>query len=793
MIKTAFKAAVRRLFKHKLFSLINVIGLSTGLASIMALVFLGYQYFTANKQLKDVGQLYYLKVTDSNGRSYMETPYPLLGEIVKSCPEVDAATHIQQWYYPWLKYGDREFQETTEFADTGYFRVFPFPFKYGNPASALKEKYSVVLSEEIANKIFGEVNPVGRILRADDSISLTVTGVLAHIPTNSSVRPSILLTTALLEDAPGFKSMAGWYNSFTVNYIRLRHAADPASLDGKIAAIIKQDFAPELKSQQIHSVPFSQINQEDDVMTGTIVKGALGAGVLILLIMLINLINLNLAITHERTREVALRQVMGSGKGGIIWQFCLENGLMVVFSLLLAWILFSLALLPWMNAMVGDRFGMIEIHGKEKYPVFIGLLLLGMLITAIASSFPAWKLARIRVRDGLLSTPAIGSYKKNIGRSTLILAQFTLAIMLISVALAFQKQMAFMKASPLGFHKDNVAVVNLDLSYQDPKAAASYFPSILNRLTANPHVLGVSTSRMVPTAYREDYNDYEDPAGGKKVHLRQASIDAGYLPTYGIQLLQGRNFNDALAATESGSVIVNEAAVRAFGWKDPIGKRIKAGGEEGFYTVIGVTSDFHYESLRNKVQPLAQLYGGKSSLDNRYLSVHTEDGYMPAVMQTLKKSFERMPSRRPFSYTLMADKLDVQYSFLDGLLKTVYYVALLTVIIAGMGLFGLAAIFAGQRTKEIGIRRVLGAGIADLLKLLSGNFILLVALAMIVSAPLAWYVLSRWLQYFAYRVSLTGWLFAEAGGLALLLAGIILGTQVIRAATNNPVSALRNE
>ncbi|HVX52727.1 MAG TPA: ABC transporter permease, partial [Chitinophagaceae bacterium] len=360
MFKTYLKTAIRQLGRNRLFSIVNIIGLSTGFASIMALTLLVYQHFTADANQVDIDQMYYLKTKSADGNTYTQTTYPLLGEIVKKCPEVEAATHIQQWYYPWLKYNNKEIQETTAFGDTGFFKVFQFPFKYGSPASAFKDKYSVVFSEEVAKKLFGNVNPVGKVITADDTLQLTVTGVLEHVPSNSSIQPFVLLPTAILEGNPDFRNGANWYNTFASNYLRLQKNASPRKLEAEMAAIVQNDYAPEQKSSKILAVPFSKITDENASLTSVIIKGAVGAGIFILLIVLVNLINLNTAGMYSRAKEVAVKQMIGGRKKNIVWQFCIENGLIVFASLLLAWLLFSAILLPAVNNITKDKFGAIE-------------------------------------------------------------------------------------------------------------------------------------------------------------------------------------------------------------------------------------------------------------------------------------------------------------------------------------------------------------------------------------------------------------------------------------------------
>ena len=773
--------------------MINIVGLSVGLASLMTLSVLLFQYLTTNDNISGIDQLYYLKTTGSSGTGYMLTTYPLLGEIVRECPEVEAATHMQQWYYPWLKYQDKEFQETTDFVDTSYFKVFRFPFRYGNPRTALKGKYDVVLSAEMAEKIFGKEDPVGKTLTADDSLSLTVAGVLAPVPTNATIRPTVLLSTALLQDNSDFKQTASWYNTFAVNYLRLKKGSDPAQLDAQIAAIIQTDYAPELKRDHVQAVPFRDIKKESGNLTATIMRGAIGAGLFILLIILVNLINLNMAATTTRSREIAVRQMMGSSRRRIIIQFCVENGLIVLVSVAVAWLLFSLLLLPLINVLLGNRIGAIGWQMRNGYLLVVFFGVLSLLITLVGAILPAWKLVKLPVTDAVKGKLTKGSYRTSTLRNLFIILQFSLAIILICIALVFSKQIAFMKSYALGFNQQNLAVVKLDLSYLDPKSADVRFKSIVHALKNSPQVKGVSVSRSIPTDYDENYNSFYDPATGKKILLRYTDVDAGYFPTYQIPFLQGRNFDDALAASEGSSVIINETAMKAFGWKNAVGKQLKEAGSTATYTVIGVTRDFHVEDLQDGIQPLMQSYTGRPSLNNQFLTVRVTDGQIKPVMERLRRAFQSMPSHRAFSFELMSTKIDRQYALFDGMLKATGYVAILTILIACMGLFGLITLFARQRTKEIGIRKVLGADVLRLLRVLSGNFILLVGIAILIGAPVAWFVMTKWLQDFAYRVRMNGWMFLVGGLATLLVAVITVGLQTLKTARSNPVDALRSE
>ncbi len=309
---------------------------------------------------------------------------------------------------------------------------------------------------------------------------------------------------------------------------------------------------------------------------GVIIKGAIGAGIFILLIILVNLINLNTSGMYTRSKEVAVRQMIGGSKKNIIMQSCsIENGLVVFISVLFAWLLFSLLLLPAINDMVKDKWGDIETGISEDYPLILLFVSIGILFTIVAASLPALKLASVKVTDAVKGKLTSGNYKSSSVRNIFITVQFVLAITLICVAIIFNRQMNYMKSSSLGFNKDNVAAVNLGLAFRDQKSADAHFESILNDLKNNPHVKSVSTNEVVPTAYDQNYNTYVDPSNSKEVKLRQEPADAGFVPTYRIKIIQGKNFNDTLVATEKNTVLINRATMDAFGWKNAVGKQIK--------------------------------------------------------------------------------------------------------------------------------------------------------------------------------------------------------------------------
>lgn len=789
-----FKTAVRHLLKRKSFTLINILGLTLGLASVMTLGLLIYKYYTTDDIQVNKELIYYLKNFGADGSADAAmTTFPLLDEIKKSCPEVEAATHNQWGELPWLKYGPKEVQGDTKYAEADFFKVFSFPFAEGSAATALKDKFSVVISENVKQQLFGKEPALGKTIMADDSIPVTVSGVLAPIPSNSSVKVEVLFPVSYLKSKKGIDDMLNWYNVLAENYLLLRKDADVKNLNRKINRIVQQFYAPEHRNTEVRAVAFKDIKKEGNTNVKAIITGAIAASAFILLIITFNLLNLNAASIVSRTKEVAVRQIIGSGKKAIILQFCIENGLIIFASLLSAFLLFSYFLLPQVNLLLGDSLGEMLLSWKTDYLLIVIFIViaLGIIITG---TYPVLHLLTAKTTDaikGNISTTG----DRGLARKILLTCQFTLAIILICAALILNKQLAYMKVAPLGFEKDNVAIVNLDLAFKDINSAKAKFEIILNSLKNNPYVEAVSGEHAIPTQYDQNYNEFIDVTTGKKIGLRQTGAGAGFIKAFKIPLVYGRNFDDASGKTEENSVMINETAAKAFGWKkNPVGKQIKSNGGNAIYTVAGVMKDFHYENVQNPIGPLLHFYNKNDNLESfNFLAIRINKKHTQEVLSKLENEFKDIPTRREFSYQFIDEMIDKQYTFIAGILKVTNYVALLTIGIACMGMLGLIALSAKRRVKEIGVRKVLGASVADITALISKDFMKIILAAIVVATPISWYIMNKWLQDFAYRIEIQWWMFALAGLLAILITLATISFQAIKAAVANPVKSLRTE
>ena len=794
MLKNHIKISLRNLWKNKLLSTLNLLGLSIGIGSVLTLIFSVYAYYNADSNIEDQENIYYLKTITTGGDSYTETPYPLLKEIVKASPEVITATHMQGWSSMWLEYGELELQEEPVYAESEFFQVFSLPFKYGEPETALDKKYSIVLTNKVSRKIFGEKNPVGEVLKANDSLNLTVTGVLEPISPYSAFRVGVLMPTKLLEDYPSFIARADWSDSFTLNFFRLRPTTNITQFESHIEKLVKKNYSDPSTISAIKAMPFKGMRTDSIPVVDTIISGSIAASVFVLLIVLINLLNLNASMMFRRTKDIAVRKILGGSKKNILVQVCIENGILVFASILISALLFLGLLLPKLNDIYGADFGRISFTVANDYPVILYAIALGLLVTLVVGILPTLRFISVPISTGIKGK--IDAIKSNFFvRNLFIVLQFAIAIIFICVAIILNSQIGFMKNAPLGFNKEHVIVGNINLEYKNEELASSKFNDILDKLNANPYVKSVTVSDAVPSDYNFNYTPFYNPETGNEVRTRYARTDDRYLKTLEIPLAMGRDFDENLDQGEDHPVIINRTALKALGWKSIEGKRLKVkGSTTSGNPVVGVMEDFHYQDMQNTVEPLVHYYLEKNTLTyQRFLSIRIAEGHEKSIQELITSGFGNIASRRDYQQEYLTDKVSAQYRLIEGMLKTVNVVALLTIFISCLGMFGLISFMAKRRVKEIGIRKVLGAGILKIIVLLSKEYIVLVCIAAIIAFPIAWYVMNAWLMDFAYSITLQWWMFALSGLITLLITSFTVGIQAVKSATANPVKSLKME
>ncbi|WP_282118201.1 ABC transporter permease [Maribacter aquivivus] len=794
MLLNHLKLSFRNLWKNRTLSFLNLLGLSIGIGSVLTLMFSVYAYYVADSMIPEQEHIYYLKTHLNDGNDYNEVVYPLLDKIKSTSPELKAGTHLHGWGDVWLEAGDKEFQNTTTYADPEFFKVFGLPLKYGNHNTAFKEKYSIVLTDKVSKQFFGEENPVGRSLKAADTLNLTITGVLEPISPYSSFRLGVLLPNTLLKDNPIFKQQTNWNNSFSPIFLKLNPETDIALFEKKVDKLVQENYADPSVISRMEVMPHSEVRMDSIPVVEIIIAGNIATSFFVLLLVLVNLLNLNTSTMFRRTKDIAVRKILGGNSKGVITQFCLENGILVLFSILISSVLFFGFLLPKMNDVFGADFGEINFSLKNDYPVILGAIALGVLVTLVVGILPTLRFVSLPVSQGVKGK--IDSTKGSfILRNSFIILQFSIAILFICIAIILNSQIGFMKKADLGFERDHVIVGNIDLDYKNMDAANSSFKGLLNDLEANPYVTHVSTSQSVPSDYYFNYTTFYDPNTESDVRFRRSYTDDGYLKTLQIPLVEGRDFDSDIDKGEETPVIINRSAMEAFGWTTIEGKRLKYKNSDFIGNpIVGVMKDFHYQDLQNAVEPLVHYYRDEENLaKHRYLTVRVVDGKEKEIKNIIAAAFAKIDSRKNYAQGDLSDKVSGQYRLIDGMLKTVNVVALLTIFISCLGMFGLISFMAKRRIKEIGIRKVLGAGVLKIVVLLSKDYIILVGIGALIAFPIAWYMMSAWLGSFAYSISIQWWMFALAGSIAFFITAFTLGIQAIKSAMANPVKSLRTE
>lgn len=794
MLKNHLKLSFRNLWKNKMLSALNLLGLSIGIGSVLTLIFSVYAYYTADAAVEDIDNIYYVKTVTTAGDTFNSTAFGLLDEITSTSPEVIAGTHLHGWGNIWLEHGESELQELTDYADKEFFEVFSLPLKYGDTETALQEKYSIILTDKVSKKMFGAKNPVGERIIADDSLNLTITGVLAPISPYSTFRIGVVLSNELLKDNPGFVANSGWDNSFTPSYLRVRPGTDIAQLEKHIFQLVQKNYPNPEKFASIKAMHFSDARMDSIPVVKTIINGSIAAAFFVLLIVLVNLLNLNASTMFRRTKDIAVRKILGGSKKSVVVQFCMENGILVFLSILISGFLFLAILLPQLNTIYGADFGEISFTLANDYPIVLYAIALGILVTLVVGVLPTLRFISIPVSKGIKGK--LDAAKSNfIFRNAFVILQFSIAILFICVAIILNKQIGYMKSAPLGFEKENVLVGNIDLTYKNKESAGSNMETLLNKLNANPFVKSTSTSQAVPSEYARQYTDFYEASTEKFVKFRRSYTDDGYLKTLEIPVVEGRDFSENLDEGDANSVIINKTALKALGWNSIQGKRLKFKNDESAgLPVVGVMDDFHYQDMQNAVEPLVHFYRNKKDLEtHRFLSVRIVPGHEKEIQNMIASEFKGMETRRNYESKLLSDKVSLQYSLIEGMLKTVNVVALLTIFISCLGMFGLISFMAKRRIKEIGIRKVLGAGVLKIVLLLSKDYILLVGIAALIAFPLSWFLMNAWLGSFAYSITIQWWMFALGGLITLLITTFTLSIQAIKSATVNPVKSLRSE
>jgi len=802
MIKNYFKIAWRSLLKQKGFSFINIFGLATGMACSL-LIFLFVKDETSYDRFhNDAGQIYRVVkdfVNDDGSRLPDATTPPALAPAMqRDIPEVAVTTRVfPGWGANFLiKYGDKKISEDKLYrVDSSFFDVFTFPFVHGNAKDAFREVQSIVLTESSAKRYFGNDNPVGKTLQIDRLGNLMVSGVLKDVPHASHFHFDFLISTRKF--GGNIDADWGFYNFYT--YAKLKPNSNITAFTKKVQDVYKKNttngtnifYVQPLTDIHLTSNLKWELEPNSDklyVYVFTII------GIFILLIAGINYVNLATAKASVRAKEIGVRKVTGALRSSLIGQFLVESVITCLMAALLA-VIFAQLLLPVANALTLKQLTVIGNPGVLGY-MLVGVLLLGI----IAGFFPAIYLSSfkpITVLKGLkIKEKGTLSLRK-----TLVVIQFTISTVLIIGVLIISQQMHYLRSAKLGLNKEQVIVVK-----NAGAMSAADRNAFQNTVLQDQEVKKIATSDGVVGGLNwTNSMSVKGSQNSQLVNFLNVSYD--FLDVLGIEMKEGRSFSPQFPADTLrngipggsleqtiGSIILNETAVKDLQITAPVvGKQVLWNNDADtmyYVTIVGVAKDFHFTSLRNEIKPFAFVNNPKR-VANFTIKLSTDK--VQSSLAKIENTWKKFLADRSFEYTFLDETYTKLYQSEERFQKVFISLVILGIIIACLGLLGLATFAAQQRVKEIGVRKVLGASVFNVVTLLSKDFLMLVIIALILAVPVAWYVMNEWLKDFAYRINIQWWIFFVAAIIAIIIALVTISTQAIKAAVSNPVKSLRTE
>jgi putative ABC transport system permease protein len=820
MIRNYFKIAFRNLLKQKFYSLINVTGLAVGVACCILIVLyvqheLSYdkyhskadRIFRVNGEIKYGGNHYKLAVA----------PAPLAESFIHEFPEIETAVRFRTRgsYLVKRENAKESFREfDVVWADSTFFKIFSVNVLQGNPNTALKEVNSIAISQRLAEKYFKGENAIGENLILDGNREpFKITAIFANMPTNGHFKFDILISMTGLNEAKSTNFLSNNFNT----YLLLKEGASPTALQTKFPQFVSKYLGPQaaellggefslekftsagnkleytlmpLRDIHLHSDLTAELGANSDI---TYVYLFSAIALFILVIACINFMNLSTARSSNRAKEVGVRKVMGSLRAHLVRQFLTESILLSAFAFVLALIIAYLAL-PFYNSISQLNLSLPFFSVQFYLLLIVGFLLVGLL----AGLYPSFFLSAFEPIKVLKGQLALGS-KSGIIRGSLVVFQFAISIFMIVATITVQRQLEFINNKKVGFNKDQVIMVS------DVYALGKKAENFKNEVLDNSFITAGTISGYIPVSngWRSD-NTYwpegSQPTEQNMVGLQTWDVDYDYVSTMDMKILLGRNFSKNFPS-DSSAVILNETAVKHFKIEaNPIGAKISTFGDNNpdgspnpntvkNFTVVGVVQDFHFESLKQNITPLGLFIGNSPGFASfRFNAKNVQD-----VITTLKTKWESMAEGQPFEYSFLDESFGRMYASEQRLGKIFGVFAGLAIVIACLGLFALTAFTAEQRTKEIGIRKVLGASVGSIVVLLSKEFGKLILIAFVLSAPLAWYAVDWWLKNYTYKVDIGIFVYFLAGSFSFLIAWITIGFQSVKAATVNPIKSLRSE
>jgi putative ABC transport system permease protein len=807
MLKNYLKIALRNLIKNKGYSFINIMGLAIGIACCLLILLFIQDELSYDRFHEKSDRMYRITLNGKLGDNefHVATTSPPLGKtLVEEYPEVEAATRINSFGFPVLRYNDNVFSEEKFYwVDSTFSQVFTVEFIKGDAFTALTEPHSVVLTEKMAEKYFGNEDPMGKLLNSDNRRDYKVTGVVKEFPQNSHWHFDFL---ASMSSYP-FTAEPNWLNNNFITYIVLKKDFPPEQFADKLPDVVQKYVAPYV--QQVMGVSMEFLRDKGakyeyglqpltDIHLYSALEGELGpnsdityiyifafiaAG--LLLIACINFTNLATARSANRAREIGVRKTLGSNKAQLIKQFLSESLLMTFLAVIAALILIELAL-PSFNNLIEKQLSADYLNNYYSIPI---LILFILFVGLLAGGYPALYLSAFNPVKVLRKQVGKNSGKVWL-RNALVVTQFAISIILFIGTIIVYNQLDFIQNKKLGFNKEQVIVV------QKADDIGRFMQSFKEELKNIPGVLSVSNSN---TLFGKEMgnNPYKVYGSNENKLFTVLFADDKFADTYQIEMAEGRYYSNDVFPADTLAIVMNEAAVKEFGFDDPLGKKVTfMHGENDtnvpVFRVIGVMKDFNYQSLHQNIKPLIIRNYFPENF-GRLVSVRVTPGDYEEKIKAIEAAWHKYAGNQAFEYFFFDEDFAKLYKAEQrtGVLVTVF--ALLAIFIACLGLLGLAAFTTEQRTKEVGIRKILGASIGGIVLLLSKDFIKWIIIANLIAWPAAYFIMNRWLEDFAYRINISIWVFIIAGAAAILIAYATVSYQALKAAVANPVNSLKYE
>jgi len=799
MLKNHLKIAYRNFVRQKLFSFINIASLTIGLAcGILILFFIRYEL--SYDKYHDEAQHVYRAVREHQGEPtwYNSSEHPLAASLKEDFPDVLKATRVKKNdEVGVVEYNSKCFyEEGIYFADQDFLEIFTFPLLSGDMSTALEEPFSVLITQEMAEKYFGDEEPVGKVIQINEWYSrkkqnYEIKGILKNIPENSHFTFDFIVSYNSLYSLKrgGRDSVETWSYFEPKTYIKLASFANLKDLEGKFPAFLKKYKGEKSASERIHLQSLTDIHlggnlrfELENNSDMRIVYMFSAIAFFIMLIACLNYVNLSVARSAKRTVEVGVRKVVGANKTQLVRQFLLESLVFSSLALMISFLLVDLVWLPF-GSLIGRKLTLNPFQNLDMVLIFIGI---AIIIGFLSGSYPAFFTSSFQPIQIIKGTQKIGSKSSAVFRNSLVVVQFVVSTILIICTFVIHNQLSYIRNRNLGFDKDQIITVyTLDGNLQrNPEP-------FKEGLLEYPNILGVSSSLDLPTTiHRTSSLEWVEEGEERKSELYFTFIDSDYFNVYDMEIVKGRNFSEDFPTDKKQAIVINETASRNLGWENPIGKQLKSQGIE--WTIIGMVKDFHFKSLHSKIEPMIfTLINTNRGLD--YFSIKVSPSNIPRTLGFIQKKWEKFSPEFPFQYTFLDERIDRDYKAEQRLGKSFNIFTMISLLVACMGLVGLASFISEQKKKEISIRKILGADLKNIIFLLANVYLKCIAVAVVIAWPIGYFVMSRWLKNFAYRTNIGIEVFLMSGLLAFVFALMTVSYQSIKAGVANPVDALRYE